>query len=109
LEAVEHLGERLAEFCEEFRPYLCTQTRDTSEYGFWYVSGLLRLEGKRTMANIGRQTPVGEQNMHHFMSKSPWSGPDLVDAIQVKVKNRSEFQGETMLLIDESADEKGGD
>lgn len=106
---MEHLGERLSEFYEEYRPYLQTQTRDTSDYGFWYLSGLLRLEAKRTMANIGRQTPVGEQNMHHFMSNSPWSGVGLVDAIQRKVKERPEFQKETMLLIDESADEKGGE
>ncbi len=109
MEEVENLGERLAEFCEEFRPYMRTQTRDTSEYGFWYISGLLRLEAKRTMANIGRTTLVGEQNMQHFMSKSPWSGPGLIDGIQAKIKNHPKFQRETMLLIDESANEKAGD
>ena len=109
MELVENLGERLAEFCEEYRPYMSTRTRDTSAYGFWYISGLLRLEANRTMANIGRKTEVGEQNMHHFMSKSPWSGPGLVDAIQTKVASRSEFQRDTMLLIDESADEKAGE
>ncbi len=31
-----------------------TQTRDTSHYGYEYVSGLLRLETNRTMANLGR-------------------------------------------------------
>ena len=108
LAEIENLGERLAGFCEEFRPYMRTQTRDTSEYGFWYISGLLRLEAKRTLANIGRKTAVGEQNMHHFMSNSPWSGAGLVKAIQAKVKNRPEFQRDTMLLIDESANEKGG-
>jgi len=61
------------------------------------------------MANIGRQTGVGEQNMQHFMSHSPWSGPGLIDAIQVKVSQRAEFQHEAMLLIDESADEKAGE
>ena len=86
-----------------------TQTRDTSEYGFWYISALLRLEANRTMANIGRKTPVGEQNMHHFMSQSPWSGETLIGAVQAKTKKRPEFQGKTMLLIDESADEKAGE
>ena len=47
--------------------------------------------------------------MQHFMSQSPWSGPGLVKGIQAKVKQRSEFQGETMLLVDESAAEKAGD
>ena len=86
-----------------------TQTRDTSEYGVWYISGLLRLEANRTMANIGRKTPVGEQNMQHFMSQSPWSGPALIAAVQAKLGQRPEFQGNTMLLIDESADEKAGE
>lgn len=108
LEAVAGLGERLRAFCDEFRPAMRTQTRDTSDYGFWYLSGLLRLEAQRTMAHIGRQTGVGEQNMHHFMSNSPWSGPGLIQTLQAKVKDRPEFQRETMLLIDESADEKGG-
>lgn len=86
-----------------------TQTRDTSEYGFWYISALLRLETNRTMANIGRKTPVGEQNMQHFMSQSPWSGAAVIDAVQSKIEKHPEFQGKTMLLVDESADEKAGE
>ena len=36
------------------------------------------MEGERNFANIGRQTDVTEQNMQHFMSNSPWSGPLLI-------------------------------
>ena len=85
-----------------------TQTHDTSEYGLSYLSGLLRMEANRNMANIGRHTAVEPQNMHHFMSNSPWSGPNLIAAIQDKVAKRAEFET-AMLLIDESADEKGGE
>jgi SRSO17 transposase len=85
-----------------------TQTHDTSEYGLRYLSGLLRLEAKRNMANIGRQTAVEPQNMQHFMSHSPWSGPNVIAAVQDKVADRTEFQA-AMLLVDESADEKGGE
>ena len=109
MEEIEHLGEGLSEFYQDFRSYLQTQTRDTSDYGLSYLSGLLRLETERTMANIGRKTGTGEQNIHHFMSNSPWSGPGLVTAIQGKVKIRPEFQSGAMMLIDESADEKTGD
>lgn len=109
LEEIEDLGEHLREFYQEFRSYFQTQTRDTSEYGLSYLSGLLRLETERTMVNISRKTETKAQNMHHFMSNSPWSGPGLVSALQAKVKARPEFQNGTMLLIDESADEKGGD
>ena len=52
---------------------VCTKTRDTRDYGFGYFSGLLRMEDKRTLANIGRQVGVSEQNMQHFISVSPWS------------------------------------
>lgn len=109
LEEIEHLGERLSEFSQEFRPYLQTQTRDTSDYGLSYLSGLLRLETERTMVNISRKTDTNAQNMHHFMSNSPWSGSGLVSALQAKIKARPEFQRGAMLLIDESADEKGGE
>ena len=67
------------------------------------------MQTNRTMANIGRQSQVDPQNMHHFMSNSPWSGPGLIGAVQAKVKQRSEFQSGAMLLVDESADQKGGD
>ena len=86
-----------------------TQTRDTSEYGFWYVSGLLRLEAKRTIANIGHKLKVSSQNLHHFMSNSPWSGPGLIRGVQAQVGQEAEFEEEAMLIIDESANEKKGD
>ncbi len=86
-----------------------TQTRDTSDYGFWYLSGLLRLETDRTMANIGHKLKLSGQNLHHFMSNSPWSGPGLIGAVQAQVGQEAEFQGEAMLIVDESATEKKGD
>lgn len=86
-----------------------TQTRDTSEYGLWYLSGLLRLETKRTIANMGHKLKVSSQNLHHFMSNSPWSGTELIEAIQAQVGQEAEFQAEAMLIIDESATEKKGD
>jgi len=61
------------------------------------------------MANIGRKTEVPKQNMHHFMSNSPWSGPTLVSAVQDEIKQHPEFQAGAMLVLDESAEEKAGD
>jgi SRSO17 transposase len=66
------------------------------------------MEIKRTMANIGRTTSVPEQNIHHFMSNSPWSGPGLVAAVQDAVNQHAEFQSGAILVLDESADEKSG-
>jgi hypothetical protein len=49
-------------------------------------SGLLRMETGRNFANVGRKTKVSGQNWKHFMSNSPWSGPDLIEAIQNEIK-----------------------
>lgn len=85
-----------------------TRTRDTSEYGLGYVSGLMRMESKRTMANIGRERRVKEQNMQHFISHSPWSGRALIAAVQEDLIANGVFDRKSMLVLDESADERAG-
>jgi len=109
LDEIKQLGDRLKGFHDRFRWCIRTKTRDTSEYGFEYVSGLLRMESGRTMANIGRKTNVSKQNMHHFMSNSPWLRSTLVTAIQDDIKLHAEFQSGAMLILDESAEEKASD
>ncbi len=103
------MGQRLKDYYGRFSSNLRTKTRDTSEYGLRYVSGLLRMEAERNMAHIGRKTDVSEQNMQHFISNSPWSGPGLVAAIQDDIKPHPEFQAGAVLVLDESPDEKAGD
>jgi SRSO17 transposase len=103
------MEQRLTDFYDRFRSNVCTKTRDTSEYGLCYVSGLLRMETKRTMTNIGRKTDVPEQNMQHFMSNSPWPGRELIYAVQDDIKVHSEFQTGAILALDESAEEKAGE
>lgn len=66
------------------------------------------MEANRNFANIGRKTDVPSQNMHHFMSNSPWSGEGLVGKVRADVAAQDEFQRGTMLLLDESADDKSG-
>lgn len=61
------------------------------------------------MANIGRKTGIPKQNMHHFMSNSPWSGLELIKSVQDEIKEHSEFQAGAILTLDESPDEKAGD
>ncbi len=85
-----------------------TKTHDTSQYGIEYVSGLLRLETKRTMTEISRQVGVASQNMQQFISDSPWAGPGLIDAVQTQVKVHPAF-AEAIAVIDERANEKGGE
>jgi len=86
-----------------------TRTHDKSEYAYRYVSGLLRIEDRRNMANIARKTGMGEQNTQHFMSNSPWSGPGLIRDVQNNIKQHPEFQGGAMLVVDESAEQRAGD
>ena len=43
LEEVDQLGERLTRFYERFRQHMQTKTRNTSDYGLGYLSGLLRM------------------------------------------------------------------
>jgi SRSO17 transposase len=87
---------------------MTTKTRDTSEYGYQYVSGLLRMDEERNIANIGRHTGVPEQNMQHFISQSPWPGRALISGVQEEIAVRGELSEGAMLLLDESADDKAG-
>jgi SRSO17 transposase len=109
IEAVEGLGERLRAFHSKYREYMRTKTRDTSEYGLEYVSGLLRMESQRNMANIGRMSAIAEQNMQQFISDSPWSGSRLIAQVQGEISERAEYQSESVLIFDESADAKAGE
>lgn len=106
LDEIERLGERLDSFYARFRRHLRTTTRDTSAYGLAYLSGLLRLDTERTMANIGRQTGVDPQNMQHFISNSPWAATGLLEAIRDEIKGQPAFQTDAVLVLDESAEQK---
>jgi SRSO17 transposase len=108
LEEIAKLGERLSSFYARFARYFCTKTRDTSEYGLKYISGLLRMENDRNLANVGRKTDIPGQNLQHFVSNSSWSGTDVIEAVQDEIKVHPAFQ-EAVLVLDESAEEKAGE
>jgi SRSO17 transposase len=109
LEEIEDLGFRLEQFCRYFNPPMRTKTRDTSRYGFHYLSELLRMDKHRNMATISRNTGQSAQNMHYFISNSPWSACAVLDRIQEAIISRGEIDSGAMLLLDESADEKAGE
>ena len=108
VDAIKELPERLRGFHDRYRRHMRTKTRDTSEYGFHYISGLMRMKAKRNMANIGRKTAVEEQNMQQFISDSTWAGRELIAALQLEIGFREEFSEGSAFLIDESANEKAG-
>lgn len=86
-----------------------TQTRDTSEYGYHYLSGILRIEKERTIANISRAAGVPIQNMHHYISKSPWSGRKVIEQARLDIAWHPHFASGSVLIGDESADERRGE
>ena len=67
------------------------------------------MKTKRNINNIARTAGVPEQNMQQFISDSPWSGYDLISVLQQDIGSHPQFQQESVLLIDESADEKAGE
>ena len=67
------------------------------------------MEAERTIANISRQAGVAEQNMHHFISNSPWSGEKLMKQVRADVVWHDHFETGSILVLDESADEKAGE
>ena len=103
------MGDRLQEFVEPYEWCFKTKTRDTSEYAVQYVSGQLRVPTKRTIAEISRIMDVPKQNMHHFISNSPWSGEAVIDQVQYEMRSHPEYQTGAVLVLDESADEKAGE
>lgn len=109
LDEIEDLPERLTKFHQAYHNRMRTRTRDTSQYGLDYISGLLRMKTKRNINTIARTAGVPEQNMQQFMSDSPWSGHDLISVLQQDISAHPQFQAESVLLIDESADEKAGE
>lgn len=109
LEEIMGLEKRLRDYYDRYRLYVMTKTGDTSDYGFHYLSCLMRLETDRTMANIARTSGVPIQNMQQFISDSPWSGARLAEAVCYEIGLRPEFSRGSVLIIDESADAKSGD
>ena len=105
---IEGLGQRLSDFWSVFGGFTVTKTRDTSEYGYHYLSGLLRLPSDRTIAHISRTAGVPEQNMQHYISQSPWSGQEMLKHIRTHIVCHPHFEEGSVLILDESADDRAG-
>lgn len=110
-EAVADLADRLRRVWSRFRECYTTKTRDTSEYAWVYLRGMLTMDTDRNFANIARRVidlDDDGQNLQQFMSDSPWSGPAVFDQIQQEMQQRAELRA-GMLTLDESGDERAGD
>ena len=107
--AIVTLAVRLQDFHQRYAPSFQTKTRDSSQKAYAYLSALLRMTSERNFATIGRMTKISEQNMHHFMSNSPWSARHVLRHVRQEIAQIAAFQQGGILLLDESADERAFD
>ncbi len=109
--AVDNLAERLRRVWSRFRDCFTTKTRNTREYAWIYLRGVLTMDTARNFANIARRVidlDDDGQNLQQFMSDSPWSGAAVFAQIQREIRQRPALQG-GMLTLDDSGDERAGD
>lgn len=109
-EIIDGLAEQLRDCWTRFRPCFTTKTRDTSEYAYIYLRGLLTMDTKRNYVNIARRVIDPEadgQNLQQFMSDSPWADQPVCQQIQAEIGHRPELAG-GILTLDESGDKRAG-
>jgi SRSO17 transposase len=94
---------------ESYRSCFLTKTRDTSRNAYDYMRGQLTMDANRHFAGIGRQVGGHDgQPLQHFMTNSPWNGARVYEKIQAEICEKPQLKQGSMLLLDESADEKAG-
>jgi SRSO17 transposase len=105
----QELPAQVRVFWSRYADCFKTRTRDTSEYAYHYLSGLLRLETERHYTNIGQVAGVPGENIQHFMSNSPWSAQAVLEQVREEIKATPGLEQGSVLLLDESAVKKAGD
>lgn len=80
-------------------------------HAWTYLRGLLELDTERNYANVARlvNDPDDDgQKVQHFMSDSPWLAQEVIRRVQDEIKATPALCTGSVLLLDESADEKAG-
>lgn len=73
------------------------------------MRGQLTMEAKRHFAGIGRKIGGRDgQALQHFMTNSPWKGASVYQKIQEEMSEIPQLATGSVLILDESADEKAG-
>lgn len=107
-EVIDGLADSLRGTWTRFKDCFKTKTRDTSEYAFYYLRGVLTMDTGRNYKNMARRVidPNDDgQNLQHFMSDSPKGA--VFTQIQDEIKEQPCLAG-GVLTLDESGDEKAG-
>jgi SRSO17 transposase len=108
---IDDLADHLRDVWSRYRDNFKTTTRDTSEYAWVYLRGILTMERARNFVNIARRIidPDDDgQNLQQFMSDSPWPSRGVFRQIQGEIGQRLELRG-GMLTLDESGKKRAGD
>jgi len=67
------------------------------------------MDADRHFAGIGRQVGGHDgQSLQHFMTNSPWGGELVYEKIQAEIREKPQLAEGSVLILDESADEKAG-
>lgn len=67
------------------------------------------MDANRHFAGIGRQVGGHDgQPLQHFVTNSPWNESSVYDEIQAEICEKPQLERGSILLLDESADEKAG-
>jgi SRSO17 transposase len=104
--AIRSLARRLHHCWQRYQKCFQTRTRDTSDYAFHYLSAQLRMEADRNFAQMARKTQIGPQNLQHFMSHSPWKARAVIEQVHAEIANTPALLLGSVLLLDESGEEK---
>jgi hypothetical protein len=75
MEAVDDIAKRLRNTWVRFQDCFKTKTRDTSEYAWVYLRGILTMDTERNIANIARRVidlDDDGQNLQQFISDGGW-------------------------------------
>jgi SRSO17 transposase len=108
--AIDQLGADLYNFWERYRECFATKTRDRGELALMHMRGQLTMDGRRNFAHIDERLAGSDgQSMQHFMSNSPWQSNDIFEQLRHEICETPGVQTGSVIILDESADEKAGD
>lgn len=67
------------------------------------------MKSGRSIAQISRTAGVPIQNMHHYISQSPWPGQSVIKQARLDIAGHPHFASGSVLIGDESADDRRGE
>jgi SRSO17 transposase len=98
---------KLLDFYKEFRTYF--ETDSAKRWGLKYLQSQLLCNKRLSIAEASRTVIGGNhQDMHHFISNSPWQDEPIIDHIQKMVNESIGDSDDGALILDETGFTKKG-